>query len=243
LGNFIKSFRDDFQVHSVANVNQAIAAIVSTDFSLVLCEPFLADLKSGLVSHIMDKKPALPLIITGQDDSPALNELTTLSCVKGFITRPIVRPADLAGKVVLALESLFYQGNVRGVNCITLIQIFEQECNDGTLRVINTKEKIEGLLFCKNGILLDAVCGTAAPLKAVKRIFTWASADIEVYNICPLKENRINVDLTSLILQCTQKQQPGKRPSPVSKIEKSPQSKAKPVGGLAGLFLEKAKQK
>jgi DNA-binding NarL/FixJ family response regulator len=243
LGKFIEGFRDDFQVHTVTNIDEAIEILVSSDFALVLCEPSLADLKTGLVSAIMDKKPDVSLIITGQDDSASLRELSTYSCVKGFISRPIVRPADLAGKVVLALGSLISQGNVKDINSITLIQILEQECSDCTLRVLNNKEKIEGLLFIKQGLLLDAHCGSASSLEAAKRIFSWESVDIDLYNICPLKEKNIDVDMPTLFLECANKQQSGEGPPPADEDQASSQSTPKSVGGLAGLFLKKAKKK
>jgi hypothetical protein len=146
-------------------------------------------------------------------------------------------PTELAGKVVLALGSLFNQGFLRSVSCITLIQILEQECGECTLRVINTREKNEGLLFIKKGTLLDAMCGNTVDLEALKTVFSWKSVDIELYNICPLDEKRINGDLTSLILQCTEKQQLAECTPAESKIKNVSPKIHKPVGGLAGLFL------
>jgi hypothetical protein len=154
-----------------------------------------------------------------------------------------MRSADLAGKVVLALGNRFYQGNLQSVNCITLIQIFNLEGKDFTLRVINTRNEIEGLLFINQGILIDAVCGTMAPLKAAQRIALWEYVNIEVYNICPLNKNRIKLDITSLILQCEKKLPPSKRLSPKTGIDKSKKSTDPSGGGLAGLFLKKAKKK
>jgi hypothetical protein len=191
----------------------------------------------------MDQEPALPLIVTGQEDSQALDKLLSLDCVKGFVTRPNVRPSDLAITVVLALGSLVYQGNVRGVNCITLIQILEQENKDCSLRIINTSEKVEGWLFLKMGNLLDAVCGATENLEAVEKIFSWESVDIELYNICPLKEKRVDADITTLILQCTEKQRPAEPPPQPAATEKPTKATPKPVGGLAGLYLKKAKKK
>jgi hypothetical protein len=248
LGRFIAGFRDNFRVQSVENVDDAIEAIIATDFSLVLCEPALADPATGLVSSIIEHRPAMPLIVTGQDDSPVLKKLASHSCVRGFIARPVVRTADLAGKVVIALGTLFLQGNVRGVNCITLFQIFEQECSECTLRVINTKEKGDGLLFVKNGVLLDAVCGDLAPEEAAKKVFSWEKVDIELYNFSPLQEKKVNVDMTALMLQCADKQctdkpQSEKPPSHVQSNSSSPKRAAKPASGLAGLLLKKTKKK
>lgn len=242
LGKLITSFREDFQVQTVADVDAAIDAIVSSDIALVLCEPSLADPDTGLVASIQGQEPAVPLIITGQEHSPALEKLISQGCVIGFVNRPNVWLADLASKVVLALGSLVYQGNVRSINCITLIQILEQENKDCTLRIMNTSEKTEGWLFLKAGNLLDAVCGATAELEAVKQIFSWESVDIELYNICPLAEKRIDADITTLILQCNEEQQSAQPPSQTAPPEKTPQSATKPVGGLAGLLLKKAKK-
>jgi CheY-like chemotaxis protein len=245
LGKLIKAFGDEFQAQVAANDDDAIEALDSTEISLVLCEPSLADPKTQLVACIQNKNPAVPLIITGQDDSPHFSELLALGCVKGFISRPVVRPADLAGKIVLALGSLFCQGNLRGVNCISLIQILDQDDSDCLVRCINTDEGVEGLLFLKKGLLLDAIFGTTAGLEAAKEIFSWKSADIELYNICPLSENRINANMSSFILQCSENQQPGEGLSPAAGNEIPPKKKSasKSKGGLAGLFLKKAKKK
>jgi CheY-like chemotaxis protein len=242
LGEFIKSFRDDFQVQTVANALEATEAIAAADLSLVLCELPLMGLNSGLVSCIVDKKPPVPLLIIGRDDSPHTAGLSALGCVKGFASR-LMQPAELAGKVVLALDRYFFQGNVRGVSCSSFIQILEQNCSDCILRVINSEEDIEGLLFFKNGVLIDAVCGTNEALEAVKRVLSWQSTDIELYNFCPLRKNRINATTAMLVLQGEKKPARGERPKPVIEMKTSPKSTNKSVGGLAGLFLEKAKKK
>jgi hypothetical protein len=243
LEKLIASFGEDFQVQTVADVNTAIDVIVSNDIALVLCEPSLADPDTGLIACMQNQELTVPLIVTGQEDSPALDKLISQDCVIGFITRPNVHPADLAGKVVLALGGLVYQGNVRSVNCITLIQILEQESKDCSLRVIDNKKKTEGWLFLKEGILLDAFSGTTAELEAVKQIFSWESVDIELYKICPLAEKRIDTDMTTLILQCNVEQPSAPPPSQSAPPEKAPPSATKPVGGLAGLLLKKAKKK
>jgi hypothetical protein len=49
--------------------------------------------------------------------------------------------------------------------------------------------------------------------------------------------------MTTLILQCAEVQQSGESPAPVDPPSKSPKAAAKPVGGLAGLLLKKAKKK
>jgi hypothetical protein len=66
--------------------------------------------------------------------------------------------------------------------------------------------------------------------------------DIELYNFCPLQENRIRVDMTSIILQSVNKQQTGERSPAATGIEISPQGNCNTVGGLAGLLLKKAKK-
>jgi hypothetical protein len=242
LGKFIKTFGDDFQVHTVANIYEAIEAIVSTDFSLVLCEPSLIDNTTEFVFSFIDNKPAVSLLITGQEDYRHLSVLLSFSCFKGYIPRP-VRPADLAGKVVVALDDLFFQCNVRRVNCAHFIQIIEHKLSDYILRVFKTNEGIEGLLFFKNGILIDAICGGTEALEAAKRVLSWKNVDIEIYNICPLKKNCINVNMAALILQCCEKQELSERSSPVAGMKISPNSTNKPVGGLAGLFLKKSSKK
>jgi hypothetical protein len=126
---------------------------------------------------------------------------------------------------------------------VTLFQILEQECSDCTLRVLNTRENEEGLLFLKKGVLFDAVCGAAVAQEAAKTVFSWENVDVELYNFCPLKDNKVAADMTSLILKCANKQHASEQPSPVVEKDNPPVSGAKPVGGLAGLLLKKANKR
>jgi hypothetical protein len=178
----------------------------------------------------------------GQEDQHHLSILLSCSCFKGFIPRP-VRPAVLAGKVIVALDDLFFQCNVRSVSCAHFIQIIEHELSDYILRVFKTNEGIEGLLFFKNGILINAICGSTDALEAAKRILSWKNVDIEIYNICPLKKNSINVNMAAIIMQSSEKQKLSERPSPVTGTEISPNRTDNPVGGLAGLLIKKSSKK
>jgi len=238
LGQFITSFRDDFHVQTVAGADKAIEAIAATDFSLILCEhPFL--LKPGLVSCITERKPGVPLLIIGREDSSYFAEMNTPGFVKGFVARS-ARPADLAGKVVFALENIFYQGNVSGVNCCTFIQLLEQNCSDCMLRVIHSEENSDGLLFFEKGSLIDAMCGNSEAMEAVQQILSWQSTKLELYNICPLKKNRINTTTAILILKHSKKQDVGECSNSLTEMKISPKGSKKSSRGLAGLFLGKA---
>jgi hypothetical protein len=236
----VQSFRDDFYVHTVAAADEAIAIITTIDIALIFCEVSLF-LEQKFISCVVDKKPAVPLLlIDGNTTLPDANTILSMGIIKGSITRD-VRQADLAGKVVVALDKLFYQGNVQNVNCCTLIQLLEKNCSDCMLKVTHSEKHTEGMLFLRKGILIDAVCGESEALQAVKRILSWPSTIITFYSICPLTTDRINESAAILILKGLQDQKPEARATLLKEMETSVKNAGKSANGLAGLFLGKVK--
>ncbi len=236
----IEAYHNDFQVLTAADVEQAIQAINLIDFSLILIEPKFAHKEAGLITSIMREERPIPLIITGQDATLKFDNQQTWDCIKSMIARPF-RAVDLAGKIVLALGNIYHRGNLHGVGCASFFQVLEQNYSDCLLRITNSKGDSEGLIFYKDGRPIDAVCGTLEAVDALKQLLSWEIVDIELFDICPLNKNRINKEITSLILQNEDKSKEVVPPAAITTENNISSHPKKPIGGLAGLYLKKKK--
>jgi hypothetical protein len=238
----IEAYHGDFLVETVTDPVQANQAVLSAEYALIICECSFIKPGMKLVSSMMQSAPAVPVIISGRDDAMNMEGSPISNRIHGFLTQP-VRAADLAANVISALEEHFYQGIVKGIRVAPFLQIVEHENTSCLLKIINHEEVLEGLIFYREGAIINAVLGTLLPLDAIKEMLFWQKADIFIYSICPLKKDRIGISTASLILN--------KIGTP-KEIHSFPDKESvaafandikKPVGGLAGLYLSLNKKK
>jgi DNA-binding NarL/FixJ family response regulator len=238
----IEAYNDDFLVETVTEPDRANRAVLSTEYALIICDFSFINSGAKLVSSIMQSAPDVPIIISGCDETVDVERSPIFERIRGFIDKP-VRASDLAAKVIFALGDRFYQGVVKGIRVAPFLQIAEQENTSCLLKIVNHEKALEGLVFYKDGAIINAVLGTVLPLDAVKEILFWRNADIFIYNICTLKKDKIGIPITTLILK--NMEIPGEDSSSPDKKSVTAFTKAinKPVGGLAGLYLNLNKRK
>jgi len=59
----------------------------------------------------------------------------------------------------------------------------------------------QGVLFFRNGELLDAKCENSQGESAAYEIFSWDETEISIQNSCGLKKKKINRDLQAILLE------------------------------------------
>jgi hypothetical protein len=129
----------------------------------------------------------------------------------------------------------------------------EMEQKTCTIRLEDRKSGKNGVLFFRNGELLDARVSDHQGKRAAYEIFSWDNVTISIQNVCPQIENKIQSDLQPLILEATRRKDetdagevpekktrpvPEKQPSvvsPTDRIKKIKQVLADRIGPRCGL--------
>jgi hypothetical protein len=81
----------------------------------------------------------------------------------------------------------------------------EMEEKTCTIRLLDKQTRNEGILFFRDGQLLDARLGKRQGLDAAYEIFSWEQVNLSIKNECPRIDNRINSDLQPIILEAARK--------------------------------------
>jgi hypothetical protein len=100
------------------------------------------------------------------------------------------------------------------------LQLIEMEQKTCTIRLEDKSSGEKGILFFKEGELLDARVNNLKGESAAHKIFSWDEVNLSIQNGCALTENKIRKDLQPLILEAArQKDEKISAPSTAAVVE------------------------
>lgn len=154
----------------------------------------------NLLVHISQSFPDIPVITATAQDAPDMERLArdagAADCIlKGYPPGKIVEIIN----VILSKES--DGGILHGVSSGMFLQIMEMEQKTGTIRVHGNSPRKRGVLFFRNGELLDARFGGLRTEPAAHIIFSWDDVSISIQKECPLAEKKMEGDLQAILLE------------------------------------------
>jgi hypothetical protein len=118
------------------------------------------------------------------------------------------------------------------------LQLIEMEQKTCTIRLEKKSGGEKGILFFRDGELLDARVNNMQGQSAAHEIFSWDAVNLSIQNGCALKENKIQSDLQPLILEAMRrKDEEEPEEVPESVMEQIEPGAQEPVDRLKQLKL------
>ncbi|MFO7839253.1 MAG: response regulator [Desulfosalsimonadaceae bacterium] len=196
LANYAGSFR----VKSTNSAENALAMLAREHFMLVVSDLRMSGMDGfELLSRILEKYPDVPVIIVTAHDRPKTKEVVFRSGAAGYMVKPF--PADkMSREISKMLSKKAEGGNLHNVSLETFLQLVEMEQQTCTLHVLNKTRGSGGVLFFRDGELVNArICdrmGTAAAYE----ILSWSGVSVFIENNCVFEEKQIDGDLQAILL-------------------------------------------
>ena len=154
----------------------------------------------GLLAHIMEKYPDIPVILITAYGTPTMERLARDGGLAGFIEKPFeIIQLDKLIMDILRRES--EGGILHNVSPGTFLQLIEMEETTATIRLVEKTSGKQGVLFFSDGRLLNARVNGLQGKRAAYEILAWDDVTLSIQNICPHKKNRIEEDLQALLLE------------------------------------------
>jgi len=169
-------------------------SLVVTDLKMPRMDGF------GLMAEIMQNYPEIPVIVVTGHGTPELEKLTREGGAIDCIGKPF-KLTDLAEKIENALSKESEGGTLHGINSGMFLQLIEMEQKTCTIRLAEKASGKEGVLFFRDGELIDARTDALAGEGAAYKIFAWDRVSISIENACPRKERRIQRDLHAVLME------------------------------------------
>jgi CheY-like chemotaxis protein len=192
----VARYHETFSVFTVADAEDAAAALARGLICLIVLDIESANLDGvRFFSETRLSYPDIPIILLGGrgvERRPA--------GVLARHSKPL-NIGELTRTMFQALKKQADGGIMPGVSPAVFVQLVEMENWTCTMRLVGRDTDQGGILFFRNGQLLDARTCDQRGLAAAQRIFTWDGTTLFIENDCVLTANRINSELQPIIMQ------------------------------------------
>ena len=196
-----------------------VISLVVTDLKMPRMDGF------GLLAHIIEHYPDIPVIIITAYSTPRMERLAQEGGAVGYIEKPFMIE-DLAVKIISALRKESEGGILHGISSGMFLQLIEMEQKTCTIRVVDKSSDKQGVLFFRDGKLLDARTNGLQGEAAAYAIFLWDEVNLSIQNECLLKEKKIKNELQAILLEAMRiKDEAGQAEEPVivEEVEQGPE--------------------
>ncbi len=216
----LEKYDDSFSVVTAGDGEIAAARLRETPVSLVVTDLKMPRMNGfALLAHIMEHYPDIPVIIITAYSTPEMEKQAQAGGAVGYIEKPFMIE-NLAKKIVTTLRKESEGGVLHGISSGTFLQLIEMEQKTCTIRVLDRRSGKQGVLFFRDGELLDARVNGSSGLDAAYAIFSWDEVNLAIQNSCQKKEKNIQGDLQGILLEAMRlKDEAGAEPRQVDDID------------------------
>lgn len=177
---------------AVKELKENTVSLVVTDLQMPQMDGF------ALLAHLSGKYPDIPVIIqTGYGTSKSRKHALERGAA-GYIEKPF-KIEQLAEKIIATLKKESEGGILQTISMEMFIQLIEMEQKTCTIRVVEKSSGGRGVLFFRNGDLIEARIGALNGKPAAYKIFSWDQVTLSIQDDCVIKEKRIVGDLQAIL--------------------------------------------
>ncbi len=197
----LEKYRETFTVVLAKDGLEAIEQLKKHTVSLVVTDLKMPRMDGfSLLAQIMENYPDIPVIIITGYSTPEMKRLAQEGGAVGYISKPFLIE-DLARQIMKTLRKESDGGTLHSVSSGMFLHLMEMEERTCTIRLVDKSSGGGGVLFFREGELLDARVDQLKGLQAAYQIFAWEEVTLSIQNDCPMIENNINSDLQPIILE------------------------------------------
>lgn len=200
LNDGLEKYNESFSIIMAHDGQSAIDKLKATPISLVVTDLKMPKVNGfAVLSFIMEHYPEIPVIIITAYGTPDLEKRSQEGGAVGWIEKPFMVD-DLAKKIITTLRKESEGGTLHGVSSGMFLQLIEVEQKSCTIRLLDKNSGQNGVLFFKDGELLDARTNNSQGKEAALDIFSWDNVTLSIQNDCPIQEKKIQGELQAILL-------------------------------------------
>jgi DNA-binding response OmpR family regulator len=201
LKDGLSRYEETFSVLTALDGLMATQELKRINISLVVTDLKMPNLDGfSLLSHIMEHYPEIPVLIITGYSTPEMERMAREGGAVGYIAKPFTIE-DLARRIVTTLRKEADGGTLHSVSSAIFLQLMEMEERTCTIRLFEKTGGRRGILFFRDGELLDAKTGGLRGEAAAYEVFSWDEVSLNIQNSCQQKTKRIKKDLQAILLE------------------------------------------
>ncbi|NOY70313.1 MAG: response regulator [Deltaproteobacteria bacterium] len=197
----LEAYADSFSIIAVDTGRDALEALRQHHITMMVTDLRMPEIDGfQLSSHVFKNYPDIPVIVSTAFNRPKTKAVVLKSGATDYITKPFTG-AYLAEKIIRTLKKKAEGGSLHNVSLETYLQLVEMEQQTCTLRVSQKKGSKMGVLFFKDGELINARIGDQQGEDAAYQILSWSGVSILIEYSCGATERIIKSGLQSILLE------------------------------------------
>lgn len=203
LRNFFKKkferCKDHFSVITAKDGIDAVEKLQENNIFLVIAGLQMPKMDGfALIAHLSEKYPDIPVIIQTGHGTPEAKKIIIESGAAGYFEHPF-KVEDLGQCILATLEKESEGGTLQTISLEVFIQLIEMDMKTCTIRIFDKISDKQGVLFFKDGELLDARFRGQQGKLAANKIFSWDKTTLFIQDDCALDKKRIEGDLQAIM--------------------------------------------
>ncbi|MGM0451916.1 MAG: response regulator [Thermodesulfobacteriota bacterium] len=196
----LRQHDDVFSVVTAQDGQSALNTLQNDHVTMVVTDLRMPGIDGfELLSRIQNHYPDVAVMIITGYDRPKTRDVVLKSGAAEYLTKP-VESADLARRIKKILKQKSEGGSLHNVSLETYLQLVEMEQQTCTLRVIDKSSGKMGVLFFRDGDLMDARYGDQKGRPAAYEILSWSGVSLMIETSCVIEEKQVEGELQALLL-------------------------------------------
>ncbi|HDZ24020.1 MAG TPA: response regulator [Desulfobacteraceae bacterium] len=197
----LAEYNEVFSIVTAGNGEEAIRKLARDDISLVVTDLKMPNTDGfGLLAHVMESYPDIPVIVMTGYSTSEMEKLASEGGAVGYIAKPF-KSSVLAELILTWLRREADGGTLHNVSSGMFLQLIEMEQKTCTIRLSDKASGKRGVLFFRDGELLDARVNGFKGEEAAHHIFSWEEVTLSIENTCRCSEKKIKGELQAILLE------------------------------------------
>lgn len=197
----LEKYTDTFSVLTAEDGLDAVKKLKDNTISIAVTDLQMPQMDGfALLAHLSEKYPDIPVIIQTGYGTPKSKRYVLERGAAGFIEKPF-QAEKLAQKIIATLKKESEGGILQTIPLEMFTQLIEMERKTCTIRVVDKMSGNSGVLFFRNGDLMEARIGGQHGKPAAYELFSWDQVTLSIQDDCAIKEKRIDQDLQLILFE------------------------------------------
>ncbi len=189
------------KVLTAQNGLQALEILAKYSIQLLITDLRMPQMDGfELLAQVMANYPDIGVIVTTGHSIPQQHKPSLEKGALEILFKPL-KINTLRRCIQNLLAKQADGGTLHNVSPATFMQLIDMEQKTCTIRIRDQKTGRMGVLFFRNGKLLNCRMNSLQGKDATLEVFSWDNISLAIENDCPVQEARINQTLNGLILE------------------------------------------
>jgi len=196
----LEGYAASFRVSTADSAQKALAVMRQEHIMLLITDLRMPGMDGfELLSRVLTDFPDVPVIIVTAYDRPKTKDVVFRSGAAGYLIKPF-DTEKLAREINKMLTKKSEGGNLHNVSLETFLQLVEMEQQTCTLHVLDKTGRTGGVLYFRDGDILNARIGDRQGKAPAYEILSWTGVSVFIENNCVFEDKMIDGDLQAILL-------------------------------------------